>query len=153
MSSRFLIIPIILAALTSACGNKQVSQDELAKEPPPTPAPSFSLSNLNYVIYFEQGQPGEHDIYKFARVEKGSPVLSVQNLPETATFDGRILKWTPPCDLDPSFFVNGQFGVHVVLFNLKSDAGGDDFIERDVGLGVFRFQDFGGDRPCEEIQP
>lgn len=153
--SRSLIIPIIvtacLGALTSACGAKQVPQDELDKEPPLTPSPSYSLDGMPAGVRFEQGIYHEVDVMKYARVERGNPILNVRNLPEGATFDGRILGWKPPCGSFPDFYVH-KIGMHVIMFSLKSDNDPDDFIERDMTLIVNEYDTYGGTRPCEEIE-
>ena len=147
-----LIIIILSSALYAGCGGQQVPQDELDKKPPPVPSPSYTLDGMPYVLRFEQGIHNDYDIFRYARVERGNPVISVRNLPESATFDGRTLGWTPPCGKDPEFYLKG-IGIHSIIFVLRSDSGADDFIERDAGLVVNEFKDYDGQRLCGEEQP
>ena len=151
---RFVVfaLPALLSVLLQACGGKQVPQAELDRRPPLTPSPSFSLDGTPYVLEFEQGVYRDYDLLKYARVERGAPVVSVRNLPDGATFDGRMLGWTPPCGKDPEFYRRG-FGIHSIMLVLRSDDGSEHFIERDAGLLVHEFRDFDGTRECGEKAP
>lgn len=158
--SNFGLTPaLVLTALLGTalgCGGKQVPTDELSRERPATPAPSFSLDGIPNLLKFEQPFRREFDLLAGARVDRGSPVLTVAGLPEGATFDGRFLSWAPSCDLPDEFFggprqhtTHQRVGEQDIIVKLQSDDGSEHFIERAVALVVWEYQEFPPDRLCE----
>jgi hypothetical protein len=126
-----------------------VSKADLDIVPPKRDQPSYTWGQMPYNFRFEQGTHRDYDIGQYVAVERGNPVVTVRNLPQGATFDGKTLAWTPPCGKDPDFYKLG-IGEQTLIFTLKSDDGSADFVERDANLFVYEFDEKHNIHACGE---
>lgn len=146
---------MVVTALLSACGGKQVPQDKLSKDPPLNEGPAFSLDQVPD-MEFEQSIRREYDLLAGAHVKNGNPVLELKGMPEGSTFDGRIFSWAPSCDLGDEFFGRAKrtsddfrTGKVEMIAHLTSDDGSPHYIERVIRIYVYEFEEY-SDRPCKD---
>lgn len=128
----FLLLSLFLGA---GCGDDSSSSS-------PTPV---GLSLVNYrldiedIMEFEQGEPREYPV--IVAVPPGySPTVTVDNLPEGASFDGNTIRWHPSCDLD---FRQGEYFrgymYYRVLITLKVAESPDSILQKTALLLVHKF--------------
>ena len=84
----------------SGCGSKVSEKDDGASK-------TEEALTINYtdVMEFVRGTEGSFSITGSFSGEKNSPI-TIDGLPDSATYVGNTLTWLPPCDLKPE---NGQF--------------------------------------------
>ncbi len=95
------VVALTLAWTFTACGSSKVSEKtaDANKE-----NEAFILTYTD-VMEFIRGAESTYSISGNFSGEMNSPI-TIDGLPETASFDGSNLTWLPPCDLKPE---NGQF--------------------------------------------
>src|SRR5262249_3836297 len=103
------------------------------------------------VMEFEQGFLHSYPITDAAEVPKpGVPVITIENLPKDATFDGKTLSWRPPCGNDADFYEN-NVGIWPIVMTLKSSIDDENFVKRRAALIVHEFKEY-PDVKCGEKQ-
>lgn len=143
-----LIFASILFSALAACGSKSVETDLGNKPAQKGPPPYAFNAGFPDVMEFEQGLPYTYQLDEQVQVPEGTPILAIDNLPETASFDGKVLTWTPPCDLPATFFRNG-YGLHYIQLTLKSSVDENQFVQRRAVLFVRQFKGTPGQK-CGE---
>lgn len=124
--------------LMVGCGSS-TAEDKLDTKPAPKEYPQFSFSpNFPDVPEFVQGESRSYELLKEVKVPYGDPIITFENLPPTAKFDGNILEWMPPCDLPDDFFRYG-YGLHYVRVTLSSTANKEDHVQRRLTFHVRQF--------------
>lgn len=143
-----LSIIALLLSLATACGSSQVEKDlEPTQQDKGPPNYSFG-AEFPFVMAFNQGVEKSYDLLDHVKVPSSSPVLSVENLPEGATFDGKMLTWTPSCDMPVESFGDGHT-IHYIRFTLKSAADDEQYVQRSAALLILQHQSSTG-RKCGE---
>jgi hypothetical protein len=129
---------------------KNVPDNVQLTAPEEAPLHFYFDENFFDVMEFEQGVMAKYPIADAAHVPApGTPIVEVENLPEGATFDGRMLSWLPPCGEFSDFYLRG-YGVHYILVTLRSSAHPDDYLKRRAALLAHKFKDY-DDLRCEDL--
>jgi hypothetical protein len=149
---RILGLILVAAAILSHCGGSSVPAPAVQNRKPDTGPPNFHFdAAFPDTMEFEQGYAREFNVLAMSHVpEPKSAVVTAENLPTGVKFDGQILSWTPDCGASAYTFQHdvAEFSIR---FTLK--AAGDDvqYIQRRVGMRVFRFFE-GPGRLCGDPQ-
>jgi hypothetical protein len=98
--AKYLAVFSVLLTFT-ACGSSKVSEKTTDAN---KDNEAFVLTFTD-VMEFIRGAESTYSISGNFTGETNSPI-TIDGLPETASFDGSNLTWLPPCDLKPE---NGQF--------------------------------------------
>ncbi len=140
-----LLIPV---SFLFRCGQTSVPAPEIQdRKPHSGPADYHFTDAFPDTIEFEQGYNRKIDLGSLASVPSpGNPIVTVENLPAGATFDGKTLSWTPACGASALPF-QADIAEFSVRFTLSSDDVGDEYIQRRVNLRVHRFFE-GPGRTC-----
>lgn len=137
-----------LLSLVTACGGSHVEKDlePTAQDKGP---PSYSFgAEFPFVMTFKQGLESNFTLLEHVQVPSSHPVLTAENLPEGATFDGKSLTWTPSCDIPIEDFGDGHT-IQYVRFTLRSSADDQQYVQRSAALLVLQHQASTG-RKCGE---
>lgn len=149
---RFLGLSLVASIILSHCGGSSVPAPAVQDRKPDTGPPNFHFDGgFPDSMEFEQGYAREFNILAMAHVpNQGRAVVTAENLPTGSKFDGQIFSWTPDCGAAAYVFQHdvAEFSIR---FTLK--AAGDDvqYIQRRVGIRVFRFFE-GPGRLCGDPQ-
>lgn len=143
MRFKYCMIFVLLTALIAGCGGGGSSG---SRKPPGDADATAAPYVLQYddVMEFTRGVESSYNISgKFT----GEPEarLTIDGLPEGATYEQGIFTWTPGCDLKPE---NGQFKrgylIRRLRINLTSTVS-DQVVQRPVIVIVHKD---GGQSPC-----
>jgi hypothetical protein len=143
----FLGVALTSMTMLWCCGGEQVPK-KLRNVAPYSGPPDYRFDEqFPDIMEFEQGVRSSYDLLGASHVPSpGKPEMTIENLPENAVFDGKVLAWQPPCTLDQGFFLR-SYGVHYILVTLKNTVRPEDFLKRRAALLVHEFREFSG-RDC-----
>ena len=145
---RISLINILMVCSLASCGAQTPPQVKTQDHKPDSGPPDFHFTDeMPDTIEFEQGYGRKFDVLANARVPgPGAPVVTVENLPQGATFDGRVFSWTPSCAAGDIEFKLG-LAEFVIRFTLRSSEDAQQFVQRRVNLRVHQFHE-GPGRVC-----
>ncbi len=139
---------ILMATTLAGCGAKNPPTPKTQDHKPNSGPPDFHFTDdMPDTIEFEQGYGEQLDVLANASVPgPGTPVVTVESLPEGAIFDGRILSWIPPCGVSSIEFQRG-LAEFKIRFTLWSSEDNKQFVQRRINLRVYPFHE-GPGRVC-----
>ena len=146
--NHYLSLSVLAASLLARCGTSSVPTPEIQDRKPHSGPPDFHFDDaFPDTIEFEQGYSREFKLGSLAHVPSpGNAVLTVENLPVGAKFDGQTFAWTPACGAGALAFQQ-DLAESIIRFTLRSDVDANETIQRRVNLRVHRFYE-GPGRTC-----
>lgn len=133
---------VAVALALVACGGAPKPGGQLTLKPNDSGPPVGYAFDAGFrdVYEFNQGYASSYDLISEVEVPlPGKPMLAIDNLPAGATFDGKKLTWTPPCNEPDLKFYANQIGEAYVLVTLKSTIDPVQFAQRSPVLLVHQF--------------
>lgn len=149
---RIIGLSLIAAALLSNCGGTSVPAPAVQDRKPDTGPPNFHFDEgFPDTMEFEQGYERQFNILAMSHVpSEMAPVVTVENLPPGAVFDGQVFSWTPGCGATAFSFQHDSADFSM-RFTLKASGDTEQFIQRRISVRVYRFFD-GPGRSCGDPQ-
>ena len=137
---RFTLLSAVTAIGLSSCGSTAIPTPPIQDRKPSSGPPDYHFDeDLPDTLELEQGYEEQVELLTAAHVPSpGAPVITVENMPEGAKFDGKIFSWTPPCGRTALPFQRG-LAEFKIKFTLKSDQDPVQFVQRRMNLRVYPF--------------
>jgi hypothetical protein len=149
---RHLGLSLVAVTLLSQCGGSSVPTPPVQNHRPDNGPPNFHFTDdFPDTVEFEQGYNRQFNIQAMAAVPAPqTSVVTVENLPAGAVFDGQVLSWTPQCGGGVLPFKN-DIAEFSTRFTLKATGDSVQFVQRRVTIRVHRFFE-GPGRTCGDEQ-
>ncbi len=124
--------------LMVGCGSSS-AEDKLDTKPSAKEYPEFAFApSFPDVMEFDQGDSHSYDLAKEVKVPEGEPIMTIENLPANANFDGKVLEWAPSCTMPDDFFHYG-YGLHHIRLTVRSSVNPNQYVQRRAVLFVREF--------------
>lgn len=116
-------------------GGSDYPKDDLRKNKQPAPPANFYI-DADDIMEFDEGQPAEYKVQGVVP-EPGTPILTVERLPEGAILKDGLIKWAPPVNTSLGLTeVQRGYTTQRIRFTLKSSADETSQVQKSVLMFV-----------------